>query len=134
MEAPSGRIVVASAAEMGPSTTITNAMVTTLLEPILGLILVDQDTYFFTVDDSGHHSIPGYVNAVDLPFSTTRRTFFRESEAAVVPDPAGIRTGVADASSMFIGSGGSDLNRFVSIEGAGAEFLHGAQRGDDNWV
>ena len=132
MQAGAAPVVVNSASEVGPGTTITNNMATTFVAGI-----VDFDAYSFSVDDPAMHALAGRVNAADLPFSTEDRVFFRESEAAMVPDPAGMRTGVADPSSMFIASVSHDFFRDVRIGGPAnltSAFLNGAEMGTDNWV
>lgn len=133
VDARSALVVVHTATDVGPGTTVTNDMATTLVD-IGGTVLADFDNYFFSVDDSANHALAGSVNAADLPFSDENRVFFRESEAAMVPDPAGMRSGVADLSSMFIASVSHNFFRDVRTGSATAGFLSGAQMGPDNWV
>lgn len=120
--------VVESNVFVGPNTMITSNTGTTTFLPV-----VDFDQTAFTVNDSANHSVAGKLNAVDGAFGEDR-LFFRASEVAGVPDPAGNRSGVVGASTMFIGVSSADFHRVVRVGAAVAGYLYGAQAGDDNWV
>lgn len=122
-------ILVNSNTNVGPSTTISVVKNSTTILPF-----VDFDLYSFTVDDSASRSAVGSLNAVDGPFGMNR-IFFREGEAGSVPDPAGMRTGVTDPSSMFIAVTNAEFYRDVRVGNPPAtEFLNGAILGTDNWA
>ncbi|MGB0774793.1 MAG: PEP-CTERM sorting domain-containing protein [Akkermansiaceae bacterium] len=123
--------VVDSTTHVGPNTTITATVDTSFFETG-GTVFFDFDTASFTVDDSATRSTVGYVKKEDSGFAEDR-TFFREAEAASVPDPAGTRSGVSGSSNMFIGQTTSEFHRTNRV-GSTTGYLRGAVFGTDNWV